>query len=280
MTQPPGGTALAALDLSVRDSGLALCVLEHGNVRAYRGRAVPAALRTFLDGAGARLLGVDAPLGVPATWAERAEIGSFRELVCGLSEDVLAALLEPARAPAQVHAMRPFLVPPRGVRLRDLAARLGLAPEELPRRCDQLARAHPLFWCVGPRQVGRAAARFWREVLRPRWCLGALAVWPFDGTLEALLRRARPVVLELYPTLVRRSFAFHVERAALLLGGERAERLAAVAAHGAKRTDADDAAFALVQLHAFLVDPREPPPDPAVLSLEGWIAGLEAGAGG
>ena len=277
--QRPVELPLASLDASVRDPGLALCVREGGRIRERVGREVPSALAAFLDAPGPRLLGADAPLGVPAAWARRAGITSFRGLICQLRESTFAALLEPARWPEEVSARRPFLVPPKGARLAGLAARLGLAPQELLRRCDHLARAHPLFWCTGPRQVGRAAARFWREVLRPRWCAGRIAVWPFDGPLAALLEAGRPVVVELYPTLVRRAFATFAARAVGLFGADVAARLEAVAARRIGRGDLDDARFGLLQLEAFLRDPAEPPGDPPVRTLEGWIAGLAAPAG-
>lgn len=38
---------------------------------------------------------------------------------------------------------------------------------ELLRECDRRAKAHPLFYTLGVRQVGRAAADGWRKVIRP-----------------------------------------------------------------------------------------------------------------
>src|SRR5439155_1675694 len=91
-----------------------------------------------------------------------------------------------AGAPAEIAIERPFY-PRRGIKgtTRDhLRAALGDAAFT-PRACDRQAGAGPIFWLVGPRQVGRSAACVWREILTPR--LDRLALWPFDGTLAELI---------------------------------------------------------------------------------------------
>src|SRR5439155_19006167 len=108
-----------------------------------------------------------------------------------------------------------------------------------PRVCDRQAGAGPIFWLVGPRQVGRSAACVWREVLTPR--LEDLALWPFDGTLADLVGAGRPVVAEMYPAFLLRTLSVKVSRKsdpaaradcgqAILrrLGGERRLDLGAV----------------------------------------------------
>ncbi len=270
---------LLALDVSVRDDGLALAVREpHGRIRWATGRAAWEEVHRALASGGPAVVGLDAPLGVPRAWARRLGIAGFRELLCRPSPHLRRAFFTPARTLAEVRPERPFLMAGRGVRRTVWHARLGLAgPAAVSRRCDRRARAHPLFWCVGPRQVGRAALRVWTELLRPFWCPRRIPIWPFDGSLAALLAGGRPVVAEIYPSLMRRTFARGGQvRAARLLGEAWAARLAAVAAGARARTHLDDAAFGLLVLAAAVAAPRRVrlPADPAVHRLEGWILGL------
>ena len=57
-----------------------------------------------------------------------------------------------------------------------------------------------MFWTLGGNQVGKAAISGWRELLAPARRAGMdVAIWPFDGSLAALLRTHRFVVAETYP---------------------------------------------------------------------------------
>ena len=61
------------------------------------------------------------------------------------------------------------------------------------RRCS-------LFWTLGPNQVGKAAIIGWRDVLTP--ALGSdksVVLWPFDGSLDQLLKPGNVVIVETYP---------------------------------------------------------------------------------
>jgi hypothetical protein len=62
-------------------------------------------------------------------------------------------------------------------------------------------RACPIFWTLGGNQVGRAAITGWREFLQPARAERVVDLWPFDGDLDALLRRGRTVVAETYPAI-------------------------------------------------------------------------------
>jgi len=269
---------LAAVDMASRDAGLALWVRpaeRHGGARLHVGRAARERLSAILDGRGrpAPLVGLDAPLGVPEAWAERVGLPSFRALLCDPPAHLAGRFARPARTLEEVAPERPFMVPAAGVRRAAWPARLGLGDgAAVLRRCDRLAGAHPLFWCVGPRQVGRAALRAWREFLAPRWCAGTIALWPFDGPLDRLLAGDRPVVAEIYPSLVRRRFdSGRVARARVRFGEALAARLRAVAEHRRPRRDRDDAAFGLIALEEALAGRVEAPGEPAVRRLEGWI---------
>jgi hypothetical protein len=70
------------------------------------------------------------------------------------------------------------------------------------RKCDVATKAESLYWCVGAKQVGKAALHFWQECLIPlrEELQGDLAVWPFeqhDGK--------GVVVAECYPASLCRS---------------------------------------------------------------------------
>jgi hypothetical protein len=54
---------------------------------------------------------------------------------------------------------------------------------------------------LGAKQVGKAAICAWRDVILPaiRNNDSEIALWPFEGTLDALLRHHRCVVAETYP---------------------------------------------------------------------------------
>src|SRR5262249_57535606 len=75
---------------------------------------------------------------------------------------------------------------------------------------DGLAGAGPIFWLVGPRQVGRSAACIWRELITPR--LANVALWPFDGPLADLLAAGQPVIAEMYPAFLLRTLGLTVSR--------------------------------------------------------------------
>lgn len=67
------------------------------------------------------------------------------------------------------------------------------------RRCDAKTSAESLYWCMGPRQVGKAALQFWFETLIPlrKKLEKDLAVWPFESTEGKKL-----IVAECYPAIL------------------------------------------------------------------------------
>ena len=130
------------------------------------------------------LIAVDVPLGLPADFPDVYGNKGFVEWLLGLpGEDWRGLVVEGIvdQAPG-----RPFVEKPRAG-----DKRLGRFPL---RRCDRLTHAESVYWCMGPKQVGKAALQFWFEVLRPLVRQGGIAVWPFQPIDDA-----RVVVAECYP---------------------------------------------------------------------------------
>lgn len=166
-----------------------------------------------------------------------------------------------------------------------------------PRVCDRLAGAGPIFWLVGPRQVGRSAVCIWRELITPR--LDRVALWPFDGPLVDLLTTGRPVIAEMYPAFLLRTLGVTVARKSesaaraacgreLLrrAGGDGRLDLDAVRAllhdgFGGSRSGEDpfDATIACIGLARLLLDDAVPEPPESARAVEGWILGLPGEAG-
>lgn len=255
--------------------------------------------------ADAVLLGVDFPLGVPAAYAARAGIGDFVAELPRFGTGIWRDFYQPAATPAQVSLSRPFYPDrPGGCRRAHLVAGLGLADwSALYRRCDHRTpsrrAACPLFWTLGGSQVGKAAISGWRDLLAPALHgRPDVALWPFHGTLEALLRQHRFVVAETYPGEVYGHLGLELRAR----GGKRsplarranADRMLAWAAHAGVSlepelrtaietgfgaiTSGEDAFDAVVGLFGLLevvrgMRPSGEPDDPIVRRVEGWILG-------
>lgn len=102
---------------------------------------------------------------------------------------------------------------PGGRKKDHLLQGLGFASgDQLLLRCERkTAGRHAacrLFWTLGGNQVGTGAIAGWQEVLKKK--LDKIGLWPFDGTLEQLLRSCPVVVAETYPGDVYGQMAFHV----------------------------------------------------------------------
>lgn len=247
------------------------------------------------------LMGVDTPIGVPAAWAHAVGAPSFRELLrLVATEPSWSRVLSPSDEPSLLQPFYPASPGTKGQHSRQRlldALRLS-SPEALLRRCDVLAGAFPLFFCVGARQVGKGAIAFWSEVLMT--CEGA-ALWPFDGELLSLLETSAVVLAEVYPGLATRRFGLPLGRrgyskrdpqvrrqvAEMLL--QRPELralirvsndLAAMIAEGFPSDDAFDsflAAVLMVEDVARRAAALEPALSQQERAVEGWIFGLEAG---
>ncbi len=72
----------------------------------------------------------------------------------------------------------------------------GKFPQRL---CEEKTQGESLYWCVGGKQVGKAALQFWYETLRRLQCHfeDKLAVWPFQEVAGKDI-----VVAECYPAML------------------------------------------------------------------------------
>lgn len=259
---------------------------------------------------GALLLGFDFPIGLPLAYAQRAGINDFLAALPGFGLAAWADFYTPAEQPDQISLRRPFYPQrPGGARRQHLLDGLGLPDSNaLWRRCDRLTfgrgSASPLFWTLGANQSGKAAIVGWRDVLAPALRAGVppLALWPFSGPLDVLLRPGRIVAAETYPAECyhhlgltdggkRWSKRRPVDRAAqaprllawaAAAGVELAPELVAAIESGfGPRPDGDDPFDATVGLFGMLnvtLGHRPPgePDDETVRRVEGWILGQAA----
>ncbi len=239
------------------------------------------------------LVAFDCPIGLSDVYAAKAGLPSFRAALRAFGAGRFERFYDFADSPAEIAIERPFY-PRRGLKgtSRDhLRTALGDAAFT-PRACDRRARAGPIFWLVGPRQVGRSAACVWRDILAPR--LDRLALWPFDGTLAELIGAGRPVVAEMYPAFLLRTLSVTVARKAdpaaraacgrailSRVGADPRLELAGVRAllrdgFGTARSGEDpfDATTACIALARLLLDGALPEAPSGARAMEGWILGL------
>jgi hypothetical protein len=241
------------------------------------------------------LVAFDCPIGVSRAYAALAGLDSFRAALGAFGASRFSRFYVPAGCADDIAVERPFYPWPvtRGSARAHLEKALGDAAFA-PRVCDRLAGAGPIFWLVGPRQVGRSAASVWREVITPR--LGRIALWPFDGTFGALLAAGRPIVAEMYPAFLQRTLGLRVagksnQEARAACGREllrrigRDARLDLGAVRDALRNgfgparsgdDAFDATTACIALARLVLDDAIPEPPAHARGVEGWILGLPA----
>lgn len=150
-------------------------------------------------------LGVDLPLGLPRQYAALRPEADFPSFLRGLTTG--STFFDVAATLDEIGIERPFY-PLRGVRgmQQALHARaLGLAgPLALRRACDQATTERPagapLFWTLGPNQVGKAALSAWRDVVLPALAEAAPPrLWPFEGPFRSLLAPGSVAIAETYP---------------------------------------------------------------------------------
>jgi hypothetical protein len=261
---------------------------------------------------GSLFLGFDFPIGLPRTYAQRAAIADFRAVLPSLGDGPWTDMFRVAEAAGEIALGRPFY-PARAARRgtvsrRHLIEGLGLdGPGDLLRACDHghgaRGPACPLFWTLGPQQVGKAAIVGWRDLLIPGLAAGHdLAIWPFDGDLATLLSRRAIVVAETYPAelyahlglrasgtaLGKRQRAVRAAQAPRLL--ERLGSLGATPSVPLRQALADgfgalpdgedpfDATVGMIGMLNVVRGHRGAvvPEDPVVRAVEGWILGQAA----
>jgi hypothetical protein len=242
------------------------------------------------------VIGFDFPIGLPRAYAAAVGARSFPEFLGQLGAAPWLEFDRVAGHPAEISLRRPFYpARPGGTRRQDLYDGLGLSAQQVRRRCDG-SDAETLFWTLGGKQAGKAALHGWRML---RQAGADMALWPFAGSLEALLAGpARFVVAETYPREFyqyagvprgrwsKRRPADRLRAAPGVLGwadllGVRwdaavRERVAAGCSAGPEGEDEFDAVIGLLGMIGVLtgaIEPGVPAGDHAVVSTEGWILG-------
>lgn len=260
---------------------------------------------------GAVLVGFDFPIGVPAAYAKRAEISSFRDALTRFGEGEWRDFYKVCETPSEISVHRPFYpYRPGGTKRKHQEDALGMTGDELRRLCERKTASRnaacSLFWTLGANQVGKAAISGWKEFVQPMLCEGdRVGLWPFDGLLADLLKTKSVVIVETYPA----EFYGHLglrfpggrdggkqsqsARTALadqlLVEADRLEttpsdaaREAVTIGYGA-RSDGEDDFDAMVGLLGMVKHLRagavpEAPPDTAITRFEGWMIGRHPAA--
>jgi len=156
---------------------------------------------------GIILAGFDFPIGLPVKYAERAGIKDFPSFLQSSARGEWEDFYRVGEVADEICLERPFYPRcPGGTSINQLLSGLGLEKtEDLLRSCERprpdRRAAAPLFWTMGAKQVGKAAIHGWKEVLAPGIEDEGLkmALWPFEGTLQELLKKGGIVIAETYP---------------------------------------------------------------------------------
>ena len=256
-------------------------------------------------GGGAVLLGFDFPIGLPGHYAGMAGIAAFPSWLAELDDEAWDRFRTPAASAGEIGADAPYYPRrPGGASQGALARAHGVAGyADLLRRCDRATTGRPaaccMFWTLGPKQCGRAALAGWHEVLRPALrAAGDVAIWPYAGALGHLLATRRCVVAETYPAEFYRELGprrrFSKRRQSdrralapgLLAAADRAGLTPAAELEafvqdgfgaGREGENAFDSVVGLIGMLLVLrgLRPAEPPDEPAVRRVEGWMLGLD-----
>jgi hypothetical protein len=175
-------------------------------------------LSKCIGGKGSVLAGFDFAIGLPAAYAKRAGVTSFRKLLPDLGQEEWKDFFSPARKREDIALKRPFYPDaPGGSSQEHLVAALGVGCMDdllrvCERRSDKRRAGQSIFWLVGPNQVGKGTISGWKEMLQPS--LGGAArvvkLWPFDGALQQLLVPGNVVVVETYPAEFYTHFGLEV----------------------------------------------------------------------
>lgn len=242
--------------------------------------------------------GVDAPIGLPQAF-QRDDL-DFPTFLAGLApDDDFFRVNENATT---ISLQRPFFPdrPSGAPSPRSLVDQLGLPDRShLLRECERRSPGQPaaasMLWTLGAKQVGKGAIVLWRDLLLPaRHSPAPPSLWPFHGTLAALLRPGGLVIAECYPATAMRQMElgfrggknniedrlrvaarFHQLMAELAAEPEPA--LSTSIDRGFDEAYADDKFDSLIGLVRMLQIVRNPAldhrPAPEICRWEGWILG-------
>lgn len=133
------------------------------------------------------VMGFDFPIGIPEVYAYKCGIEDFLGTLPLFGKDVWKEFYNVAEKPDEISLYRPFYPnKPGNSRYSHLINAIGVnLIEDLRRICERRTStrraASPLFWTLGPQQVGKAAIIGWRDVLTSalRDPLINLSIWPF-----------------------------------------------------------------------------------------------------
>jgi hypothetical protein len=219
------------------------------------------------------LVTADVPIGLPygfpevfgearfVDWLANRQ-GNWRELV--------------ADSVANQTIDRPFVVCKKGEKKYD-----GNFPL---RRCEQMTQGESLYWCVGGKQVGKAALQFWHDTLLPlRRAFGdRLAVWPFEP-----IDGKDVVVAECYPAMLYQAvWNRRVTKSnpcdvvdAIAVAREKQLNLCddKTWLHAASSEDEFDMFTTAMAIASWKCDPDSfltAPQDDRIRNVEGWMIGL------
>lgn len=257
-------------------------------------------IATEIGKSGIAVVGFDFPIGLPAPYAALVGLSHFRTFLLALTEERWSQFYEVCTTAREISHYRPFYpYKPGGTKQKDLLSGLGLDNfDELRRRCELghngRRAACPLFWTLGPNQVGKAAIIGWRDVLIPALrSQDPVLLWPFDGSLHDLLKPGNKVIVETYPAEyygwfleygLRGKGKLEVRKSAsgALFGWANKahvefdpELKGAIEDGFPDGDDAFDAAIGLFGMLDVLLNGRESgePDQASVTKLEGWILG-------
>ena len=308
-------TIVAHADWGSNEKKRWMCVAELDGNRCFRVSAPepvgpPSTLIERLLGRasqGRTFIGFDFPIGIPWAYAEKAGVYSFLELLQKLGHSGWHQFYDVAESSDEIFLRRPFYpMRPGGTKQSHLTEALGVeSMAELLRRCEKKSEhrgaASPLFWTLGGKQVGKAAIIGWRDVLAPALADHnvEVAVWPFNGRLDDLLRVHRVTLAETYPAEAclhlgmtppgnqwsktdpdgRRGQAEYLLRWANLRSVQLADDLVELIQSGfGPSKDGEDPFDALLGLLSMLEvvtghRPAGAPEDNRIQTVEGWILG-------
>jgi hypothetical protein len=163
-------------------------------------------IRSEVGSQGCALVGFDFPIGVPERYATAAGIEEFKSFLLALGTGAWEDFFTVSRIASQISVHRPFYpFKPGGTKQAHVLKALGLQHvDHLRRQCERKQNgrraACALFWTLGANQVGKGAIVGWRHVLAPALRADKnVALWPFDGRLDKLLRPSKIVIAETYP---------------------------------------------------------------------------------
>jgi hypothetical protein len=257
-------------------------------------------IKDEIGGTGTAVIGFDFPIGIPARYAALLGVTEFKPFLRQLGGGDFADFYRISATPSEVSKYRPFYpFRPGGTKQSHLWSALGLTCiDDLRRKCELASggrrAACSLFWTLGANQVGRAAIIGWRDVLVPALTNPKPAMlWPFDGSLDDLLKPGNIVIAETYPAeyygwffqdhLLKSKGKLDARRQtapALLDWAQSANvtldpHLRRTIEDGFPNDDAFDAVVGLFGMLEVLMNRRESgePDDEKARKLEGWIFG-------